>query len=1353
MSDTTAAPTPAPRRPRRIWRWVRRAVTALLVLPLLLIACLLVALNTAPGQRFAAQTIGRVTSGQVMVRDINGRFPDALRVGRVEVADAKGVWIAVDNAALDWSPLRLLHGEVHVDRLAAARIAVERQPEPSGTSSGGTFALPVRVVVDRLHVDRIDIAQPVAGHAAAFTADGTATLNSLEDGAAKLALHRIDGKGSYSLDGRIGPAGLHAQANIEEPAPGLVAAFAGLPGVPTLSAHASIDGPWTGAATKLDLAAGELRANANGHIDVRHQAADLDVTASAPAMTPRPGLSWKSVALDLHVHGPFTAPNATGALRVEDLDAEGVAASLITADLAGDKGAASLKASVEALRIPGPKPDLLQATPLRLQADARLDATTLPVTFALDHKLLSAKGTAQLGGDLRAQAHVMAPDLAPLAAIGGIDLQGSTGLDVTAAMAGADLTLAVDGTLGVTGGLTPVPALIGSDARLGVTATLAGSDVTLSRLRLDGKTLAITGQGGLKDRTVTLDWTVALSNLTALAPSLSGTLDAKGSVTGKTDDLAATADLQAMVATTGKAPEKIVASLTAQGLPAAPSGQITAEGSLDGAPLTLVANASRANDGTLRLTIDRGAWKSATADGALSLAPGAQLPEGKLSLRIDRLDDLRALSGQALTGAVSAAIDLGSDNGRPVARMQAEARDAGMAGMASIGRATLTARVADPMGTPVTEAKLIADGVRAGSLTGSMTLDANGPATALALRLSGSLQGLDGGPAQASAAASLDTTARQLRITALQAMAKGETLRLLAPATVSFATGVAVDRAQLGLRAATLEIAGRAAPDLGLTVTLRNLPADLARLVSPDLAMDGTIGADARLQGTPSRPTGSASLTATGVRLRGGPGAALPAASLTATATLQGATAQVDAKLTAGATRLHLAGGVPIDPAAGMNLRANGSADLAMLDPLIAANGRRIRGKVTLDATITGPPTAPNVNGAVDIANADVQDFAQGARISAINGRIEARGDTIRIVRLAGSAKTGTISVTGGVGLRDSMPVDLTVTARKAQPLASDRLTATLDADLTLRGALQARMDVAGTIHIIRADIRIPERLPAQVATLEVRLPGQPPPPPPPPAETTDIGLDVTVTAPGQIFVRGRGVDAELQGHLHVGGTVTAPQPTGGFQLRRGQFSLAGQTLTFNSGQVGFDGSGKIDPTLNFVANSTSGSITATLTITGYASKPKIMLSSTPELPQDEVLARLLFGQSSANLSPFQYAQIATTLADLSGVGGGNLDPLNSVRKGLGLDRLAITGGQNGSAPQVEAGSYVAPGVYVGARQGASGNSSQGVVQIDLLPGLKLETTVGTSNGSATGAGSAPTDSGTSIGLTYQFEY
>ena len=224
------------------------------------------------------------------------------------------------------------------------------------------------------------------------------------------------------------------------------------------------------------------------------------------------------------------------------------------------------------------------------------------------------------------------------------------------------------------------------------------------------------------------------------------------------------------------------------------------------------------------------------------------------------------------------------------------------------------------------------------------------------------------------------------------------------------------------------------------------------------------------------------------------------------------------------------------------------------------------------------------------------------------------------------------------------------------------------------------------------------------------------------------------MTAEREIFVRGRGLFAELGGTIHVRGTAAQPVPDGSFELIRGTFSLAGQSLTFTKGEVGFNSGKLTDPSIDFIASSSNGNITANLEVSGTASNPKIRLFSTPELPQDEVLAWLIFKRGASTLSPFELAQIAAALASLTGVAPGFTDPLESIRKGLGLDTLSVGGGTGNSGPTVQAGRYVAPGLFVGAKQGTSGTSTQGLVQVDITKGLKLEGTVGTGSNTNPGA-------------------
>jgi translocation and assembly module TamB len=1319
---------------RRIVLWL---AGLLLGLPLLAVAGVLIAANTDPGRRLIESETATLTGGMVVLKGISGSFPLAPRLARVEIHDAAGAWLVLEDLSLETSLIDLAWRNAHLRRLSARAISFARLPHSSASakdSTGGGFELPVQVTVDTLTIGRLDVGDALIGTRILVSVEGKLHLDTLTQGKGELRVADLEGPGRYTLSGDIGSARLAAHLSLNEPTPGLVEGLAKMPDLGALSIQADLDGPRDAAGLTLAVAAGPLRADANGRIDLVGQAGDLDVTANAPAMQPRADLSWAGIALEAHFHGPFTRPDATGHLNVERLNAGGAAMQSLTANLSGNTGQVALDGKIEGLRLPGPSPTLLQADPILLSAQARLDTPDRPVTFALRHPLFNVSGNATTGNAIGGKLSLGLPNLAPLAAVGGVALAGNAALDATVSIADGATHAVVDGTLHITGGMAPLPGLIG-DARLALGASVNGSDITLTHLTLDGRSLKLAANGGLRDGRAQAEWTLGLADLHVLAPTLAGALQAKGHVDGPMDELSAQAELDGDVTVQGhRGPMK--ATLTADGLPGKPNAHLVAQGSLDNAPLSVDVAVQRDAAGAMKFDIAHTDWKSARIEGGLTLAPGASLPQGRLTLRMSRLADLRPLTGLDLVGAIDLSADLSTPE---TLKFQLNATQAGLPGTAEAASARLTGEVRDPTSHPALDATLLLDGLHAGAISGGGKILLRGPQEALALQLDARLAGVAGADATIASAATIDALKRQIVLSRLQADWKGLAARLLAPARIDLANGVSIDRLRLGAGQAELEVAGRVSPTLDLAVSARRISPDLAKLFVPDLQADGMLQAEAKLAGTPARPTGTIRLTADGLHMRTGPGRSLPVANLVANATLTGSAARIDANLTAGTTRLAVMGSAPLGASGALDLRATGAADLALLDPILAPQGRRMRGQVTLDATVTGPLAAPQLAGTAQLSGGDLQDFSQGVHLSAMQASLQAGGQSLRISQFTAQAGGGSISASGSIGvLETGLPVDLSITARHAKPINSDLLSAVLDADLTLRGQVMGALAAAGTVRIETANIQIPENLPTSIAVLNVRTRGEKP------AASSTAGTNVTLaldlSAPQGVFVRGRGLDAELGGKMHVGGSANDPRTSGAFTLRRGLFNLAGVTLNFASGEISFNGSSKIDPSLAFVANSSNGAVTATLKIGGYASAPKITLSSVPDLPQDEVLAYLLFKTSAANLSGFQLAEIGAALAQISGVTGG-LDPLASARKALGLDELNVGTSATGS-PTLNAGRYVAKGVFVGARQGIGGNAgSQATVQIDIAKGLKLETDAGSGTG------------GNSVGLTYQFEY
>lgn len=1275
------------RRAARLASWALAAIAAL---PLLVAALLVAIANTDPGRRAIERTVAWASGGQVRLEGLGGRFPDRLRVERVEMRDRDGTWGSASNLALDWLPSRLLRGEARVTRVELARLALERWPaaqREAQTSRKGSTRLPVRIDIEAARVGRLELAPPLAGVAAALEIEGHVRLASASRFDLGLTVTRRDAPGVYRLEGVADATRLAAHLDLSEPSGGLAARLAGLPELGALAVKASLEGPRNAGRLQLAARAGRAQATAQGTIDLEARVLDLQIAAQAPAMRPSAELAWQGASLQGYVKGPYALPEANVQLRVRGVQAGEAGFRGLEADLTGNAGAMALRARVDGLRVPGERPDLFAAAPIRLQARARLADSARPVDFTLSHPLLAIEGHAAAGREPGGSASVTIPALAPFARAAGMALEGRTSIVLRFATKGEVTRVDVDGSLGLTGGAAPLPALIGSDAKLALAASLRGDALTVRRAQLDGRSLHLSAAGTRRGETFDFTWQSALSDLAALAPTLRGSVSAQGHARGTAHELETDA---------------------------------RASGRLLGAPLELAANLRQERDGTLRAAIERADWKSAHADGEVTVPAAERVPRGHITLRMTRLADLQALIGQPLEGSLVAKVELVPQGARGDALVQAEARGVGVPD-ARAERVTLSGRIGGLPSRPSAALQLVADGIAAQGFSGNARIEANGPQDALVLKASSRLKGGDGSPAQLSAAGRLNAIAHSARVEALALEFRGQRARLLQPAVFDFADGLAVERLRIGFEGDAL----------------------------------GTLDAQAKLVGPLARPQGKVRLELSRFRMRSGPARALPAAKLQASADLAARAAQVRARLEAGPrVQLALNGTAPLAATEPMKLRATGTLDLALANPILQADGRRAQGRATIDVGVTGPYAAPRARGTVNIADADLQDVARGARVHDIAALVQLDGDVLRIARFSGRAGRGTVSASGAVGmLEPDLPVDLAIAARDARPLASDLVTADLDMDLRVRGAARTRLDAVGQVRVKHADINIPRQLPSSVAVLELRRPGQKPPPA---AESPPlaIGLDIAVDAPRAVFVRGRGLDAEMGGKLHVGGTAAAPQMSGGFELRRGTFDLAGTSLKFARGQVGFSGSGlqrKMDPTLDFLAETAARTVTARLAVTGFASAPKIALSSTPELPQDEVLARLLFGVSAKELSPLQAVQIARALATLRGAGGGKPGPLEMAQKRLGLDRLAVSGGGEGKGPSVEAGRYISERVYVGARESAGG-ATQARVQVDLTRRLKLETRLGTGGGTLQGA-TPETDPGTSVGLLYQKEY
>lgn len=378
-------------------------------------------------------------------------------------------------------------------------------------------------------------------------------------------------------------------------------------------------------------------------------------------------------------------------------------------------------------------------------------------------------------------------------------------------------------------------------------------------------------------------------------------------------------------------------------------------------------------------------------------------------------------------------------------------------------------------------------------------------------------------------------------------------------------------------------------------------------------------------------------------------------------------------------------------------LRYNGPADT--LWRLTGLELLDLSGPVAIGADATGTFNDPTFRGSVKTDKARLESAVTGTVIENIQASGRFGGSRLVIDSFAGTTKKGgkvaargafDFSAVRGVGM------DIALTADAAQLIDRDDLKAQVTGPVTIRSDGSGGT-IAGKVELVSGSFRLGSATAgAEIPRLAVHELNRPEDEAEPLAAPVPWGLDLEVHGDNRLMVTGLGITSEWGADLKIAGTVTEPRINGRADLRRGSYDFAGRRFDLERGTIRFVGESPVNPVLDIVAEGGIQGLNATIRVTGRGQKPEIAFTSTPALPQDELLSRLLFGTSITNLSAPEALQLAAAVASLNNTGGG-LDPINSVRSAVGLDRLRVLPADiaTGQGTSLAAGKYIGRHVYV----------------------------------------------------------
>lgn len=391
-------------------------------------------------------------------------------------------------------------------------------------------------------------------------------------------------------------------------------------------------------------------------------------------------------------------------------------------------------------------------------------------------------------------------------------------------------------------------------------------------------------------------------------------------------------------------------------------------------------------------------------------------------------------------------------------------------------------------------------------------------------------------------------------------------------------------------------------------------------------------------------------------------------------------------------------------PLAG-GFRYNGPAET--LYSFFGPAQQAVSGPIAVAADFSCVVNSPCLEGVIHGKDMVYENQIFGTRLTGMNLKGRFNGDRLLIENMAAKAGDGTIDASGFISLSSAQgyPMNISAKLNNARLARSDNLGAQATGDLQL-------VKTAGQAAVLSGELQIPDARykyiregAASVPSLtgvrrkpalgRARVTGD---------RLQDVGgslfdlirLDIRLRARDQIYVSGMGLESEWQADVRLQGTTETPRIVGDVELVRGTLGFAGRSFTLETGRISFPDGNAYDPAIQLVATETIENVDVSVNVSGRAQNPVISFSSVPGLPQDEIVSRILFGESITNLSPVQAVQLATSLNSLRG-GGGGLNPLGALQSVAGIDRLRVLGADEseGRGTAIAAGQYISKDIYL----------------------------------------------------------
>ena len=329
------------------------------------------------------------------------------------------------------------------------------------------------------------------------------------------------------------------------------------------------------------------------------------------------------------------------------------------------------------------------------------------------------------------------------------------------------------------------------------------------------------------------------------------------------------------------------------------------------------------------------------------------------------------------------------------------------------------------------------------------------------------------------------------------------------------------------------------------------------------------------------------------------------------------------ARLVAQDSDVTLTGTMALKEKNSLDFRLKGNVDLAVLenfnDELISS------GKLVVDAGLRGPLTQPQINGRVQLQNADLNVSTLPNGLSNANGVIVFSGDRATIQNLTAESGGGKVTLTGFASYaRGQGDLRIDLAARGVRIRYPEGVSTVANADLTWTGTSQRNL-VSGKITILRTGFNPRTDIASILATSAqpVRTYARPA------GLLGGMNLDIQIeTSPNVRVQSALAQQIQAEANLRLRGTATNPALLGRINITQGQLTFFGNKYNINQGSISFFNPVKVEPIVNIDLQTRERGIDVTLTVAGPMNKLNVTYRSDPPLQFSDIVALLATGRA-----------------------------------------------------------------------------------------------------------------------------